>query len=256
MNRIRKAPIIAAVLTAFIAHAPIAHADSEFAKPGHLRPHSAIQTGKMGTLLPMSFAVQGNLDSVVKRSRASLLRKPNKMVQIIRTRGLPPGGAVTLWSCGWNSPELCAGNAPGDMGHCGETVDDVFLLPDQWCLLVDGGIVRRNGKLFLFGALPVGGPDPGAEDPFGMGPILNASGSEVDLIIRYHGPANRDPKLARRQTTMHDGGCTADSSASGVDDPEFPSEELFDCHELQLVHFGPADDDDDSSHRFSLSSSQ
>lgn len=250
MKTLLRFAVILALATAFTAPLGLtgASADSdsgEATERKHSKPHPVFQVGKMGILPPFEFAVQGNVVGVVKRSRAILIRKHNKMIQIIGTRDLPPGGAVTFWNCGWNSPELCANNSPGDMGHCGETLDDVFLLPDQWCLLVDGGIVRRNGNIFLFGLLPVGGPDPGSEDPFGLGPILNAFGSEVDLIIRYHGPANRDPKLARRQITMHDGGCTAETSASGEGDPEFPPDDLFGCHELQLVHFGPAGDKDD-----------
>lgn len=154
---------------------------------------------------------------------------PNSMATIIRTnQGIDLNlnttqlneGAYTQWWVIFNNPEFC-------LDGC--TEDDFFRTGvDATAFYGDGQVIDNSGIGSFSSAITIG-MLPSNQDQvlFGNG-LMDALGSEIQAIVRYHGPLNPNPTIAALQTTTFNGGCTLT-----------PGDGLFDCADEQIAVFQP-----------------
>ena len=127
-------------------------------------------------------------------------------------------GAYTQWWVIFNNPEFC-------LDGCGE--DDFFRTEvDATAFYGDGQIIDNSGIGSFSSAITIGIlPTEPDQVLFGNG-LMDAFGSEIQAIVRYHGPINPDPTIAALQTTTFNGGCNLT-----------PGDGLFDCVDEQIATF-------------------
>jgi hypothetical protein len=178
-----------------------------------------------GTVFPPNAAQNGTLN-----------RGDESVRTVVSTSGLPPG-AYTSWWVIFNNPAACTGVAPvsGVEGsRCGGSNDDYFN-PDVMASVhwITGGVVKQNGIWGFTAATAVGDDlgEPGTQYIFGPGLVYPAT-AEVQVVIRYHGPASDDPAALYSQTHSIMGLCEA--GANGVDVGFGPE-----CFNPQVAIFAP-----------------
>lgn len=149
----------------------------------------------------------------VKGSSSTLMRNldMDKIMLEVETTTRP--GAYTIWWIIFNNPAMCSD--PG----CGE--DDVFnedgtLNIEQIqktqlsALWATGGVVGKD-RVGEFSAMLKEGEVPGqlllGENVGSVNGLTDAAGAEVHPILRWHGPASKDPDMLDKQLTTVDGGC-------------------------------------------------
>jgi hypothetical protein len=150
----------------------------------------------------------------ISGSSAKLTRGDGLVWLRVNTTGLP-AGAYTVWWVIFNNPAAC-----------GESCTDAdFANPAvaASALFATGGVVRHNGVGHFRAHLEEN--DPPGEVLFGPG-LASASGAEIHIIVRYHGPAGTGD-LLEAQTTTFGGGCM------GMD-PMYPN---FPCYDPQATAF-------------------
>ena len=149
--------------------------------------------------------------SAVEGATATLQRTDGGLKINIHTTDLLPG-AYTIWWAFYNYPENC-------VGPCGFDDDFVPAVGSFWTNAT--GKVISNGDSANFAAhVDVGGPF-GEVIVDGPG-LANPSGAEVQLVIRYHGPAI--PGIIEEQTSTFLGGCPDGGPP---------------CQDMQFIRFEP-----------------
>ena len=116
----------------------------------------------------------------------------------------------------FNDPDECTDPNPFN-GVCGGSFDDL-LNPATGAAVywATGGIVTDNG-IGVFAARTKIGDDLGTPgEQYIQGPgLVNPTGAEVHLVIKYHGPASTDPDVLHDQTHTFSGSC--ESGANAID---------------------------------------
>ena len=118
----------------------------------------------------------GNPGNVVAPGGSRLTRTNNGVTLNLKTTGLQPGDAVTVWWIVWNDPAACSG-VPcglGDLGVEGSSIARAA-----------GHVVGGDGKGNFNGHLRTGDT---SEALFGPG-LTDPAGAEIHLVVRSHGPA-------------------------------------------------------------------
>ena len=166
------------------------------------------------------------------RGTSDLVRTVDGISMNIDTTDLPVG-AYTVWWIIFNNPAGCSD------GACGE--NDVLPPPGTAeaqvsALWATGGIVGPDRMGHFSASIGVGLDAAPGQVLFGDG-VTNPMGSEVHLVVRYHGPAmwsDADTLLAQMYTFQ--GFCTpASSMGVGTDVTAFA------CYEPQAtMHMAPA----------------
>ena len=147
--------------------------------------------------------------SVVGTSQ--LVRTENGISFSLRTSGLVPGSANSIWVVIFNNPGACSGGCDaGDLGT--EAVGGRAV----WGA---GNVAGANGTAGFGGHIPAGPYDPDllAKGGGGAGTGLNPDTAEVHLVVRTHGDAwpgniadqihsfglGCNPECANRQASIH-----------------------------------------------------
>lgn len=177
----------------------------------------------------------GNPPTVVGSSE--LVRTDHGVTLTLKTSGLVPDHAVTLWLIAANSPQDCQAGTPG-RSQCGPE-DHVNGRGDMSVQNVAGRIVGGNGTARYGAHLRVGDTthvlfegEPGLLDP---------RGAELILILKTHGP--KIPGLADEMLSTFAAGCEAPPFPPSLDPVEemigttLDADEANDCAEIQVsVH--------------------
>ncbi len=142
-------------------------------------------------------------DDVTGRSR--LLRLHFGVLATVRTSGLEPGTATSLWMVVFNAPENCSD------GECGaDDLRDPAVRADL--VWVDGAVVGRSGRARYRTFVREGDTTGSIAEPFlglpGLG-VEDTHAAEIHFVVRTHGPVL--PGLAREMTSTFNGGCTLGS---------------------------------------------
>lgn len=204
----------------------------------------------------------------VRKSEAVLLRTENKFKLILNSRNLKPG-AYTVWMRVFNEPSLCLGGEgvenslcsrgsdladgmdPSVPGSDGISTSSVFWLTGT--IVGDDGIIHVSTSVDKneWPGMVVLGAD--ARDSARQA-AWNMHGSEVHVVLRYHGPAAapKEPVfLIDLATGMMNGLTEKERNIDfllgrqlnhmlGNCSPEF-SESAKNCEDSQLAVFSPLD---------------
>jgi hypothetical protein len=152
--------------------------------------------------------------SVVGTSR--IIRTPNGVNFQVKTTGLTPGHAVTLWFVVLNAPAECTFGGPGVCGPT-DVVNDLARPDMMWAA---GRIIGGSGEATFSGRRRVGDGSGSANGPVGLPAygLEDAYGAEVQLVVHDHGP--KMPQYMPDMIKSIDGGCTdAGVPAAGVPSP-------------------------------------
>jgi hypothetical protein len=142
----------------------------------------------------------------VANSEASIRRTGDVVEVDVHAAGLTPGNAYTLWLMAFNNPAACAGTdappgfrcGPSDMGN-----------PEAGFGLAFGGSGGfAEGSTMEFHGRRMVGDSTGSE--LGTADLADATGAEVHVRIRDHGPAQ--PGLESDQVATLMGGCRDDAA--------------------------------------------
>ena len=119
------------------------------------------------------------------------VRGAGAVTATLRTHGLEPGHAYTVWAVIFNDPAHCVDGCDGsDLAN--PEVGGVSVL-------ATGGVARRDHRQFR---LRLAGTD-GLENP---------AGAEIHLVVRSHGPAIAG--LIGEQISTLNGGCPPNTCAN------------------------------------------
>lgn len=147
-----------------------------------------------------------------------LKRTPNGVNYRLKTTGLVPGDAYTLWIVIFNDTNGCLDGTSG-FSLCGpnDVVND-DAKPDM--MYAGGHIVGGSGKAIFAGRRRAGDMSGSANDPVGLPAygLYNPSGGEFHLVVHHHGP--KLPEYMPDMIKTIDGGCTDTGvPAEGVPSP-------------------------------------
>lgn len=177
----------------------------------------------------------GNPPAVVGSSH--LVRTDSGVSLTLRTSGLVPDHAVTLWFIAANSPEECEAGIPG-LSQCGPQ-DHAAGRGDISVHNVAGRIVGGDGTARYGAHLRVG--DTSNVLFHGEPGLLEPRDAEILLILKTHGP--KIPELTDEMLSTFAAGCEAPvfpPSLDPVDDmigTTLPEDQANDCAEIQIsVH--------------------
>jgi len=141
--------------------------------------------------------------TTVPGAEASLTRNESGLTVNLHTNGLAPG-AYSLWWGIYNHPENCGYDPCGGPPELGFPDDTNPAVQAFWVNAT--GHVAGRGQTDNFGAhLTIGGPYSGEIIVNTAPGLLNPAGAQVQLILRYHGPAI--PGMIPKQTSVYLGGC-------------------------------------------------
>jgi hypothetical protein len=132
---------------------------------------------------------------------ARVIRTSRGMTATLRSSGLSPGTAVSLWWVVFNHPEKCA-TSPCTAAD----LKNPEVMPDM--LGNPGQVIGQDGNASLTGQIAMGNTDHSYISPvMGMPPVglMDPMGAEVHLVLRSHGPAI--PGMVDEQTSTFNGGC-------------------------------------------------
>jgi hypothetical protein len=186
------------------------------AAPAPIQPTPVTMAEKIVPIVSTTFLQRLPDDTMVEGAESTLVRMEHGLYATVKTSGLEPGNALTLWWVIFNRRENCSD------GKCGP--DDVFLVDKNGQFILDdqgapqanvaaraatevsqltgpGAIVGQNGSARFLARLPMGDTN---EAQFGPG-LLDPMAAEVHLVIRAHGPAS--PGVVPEQLTTPWGGC-------------------------------------------------
>ena len=143
-------------------------------------------------------------------STATLVRNDGGISTTVRTHGLEPGSAYTVWWVVFNSPAGCTPSEPGHEPECGE--DDIFRSEAQAAVLyAAGNVVGEDGRAG-FGAHLSEGDTSGQIVGTSSG-LTNPREAEVHLVLRTHGRAV--PGYVDDQVSTFNGGCNGGEPNEG-----------------------------------------
>ncbi len=138
-----------------------------------------------------------NNPTPIEGSWARLVTNDQGATLQVKTSGLTPGHAVTVWWVVFNNPEGCSD------GECG--ADDAFPPPGNTeagasVSFAAGHVIGGSGKANFGAHISAGGE----AQPWPVG-LLNPRTAEYHFILRDHGPAI--PGLVDEQISTAGGGC-------------------------------------------------
>ena len=140
-------------------------------------------------------------------------RGANRVSYQLVTTGLPPG-AYTNWWAIFNNPESCQGDEGCDLPD--------LLEPDVNASVfwADGKVVRKNGVGYFRSSIREG-QVPKGEGKLVLGPggLVDSKKAEIHIVVKYHGPASKDPEVLREQTGSLLGSCFEGANAIDFGDP-------------------------------------
>ena len=180
-----------------------------------------------------------NLETV---GTARVVRTPQGVNYQVRTSGLQPGHAYTLWLLIFNDADECVAGGPGG-ALCGPPdFENPDIRPDF--LYGAGGLASGDGTLTFAGRLGIDEEGRSINAPVGLLAygLQNPSGAEIHAFVHSHGP--KLPDYMPDQITTVDGGCTdAGVPASGVASPwndhEFGRRGPNTCQTIQAAVLTP-----------------
>jgi hypothetical protein len=167
---------------------------------------------------------------IVEGATASLVRNDNGVTATLRTTGLKPHHAYTVWFVAIGNPAACASDPCSG--------PDILLNPDTHGQVTygAGSVAGASGRGGFAVHMPVGPIDGWLADRT----LSDPYGAEIHLVVNDHGP-----KLADHMPGMihtYRGGCSDDSPFP----PIFPSTALADgepgpneCRLYQSAVFKP-----------------
>ncbi len=150
-------------------------------------------------------------DDATVVGRSSLVRTEDGLKVRLRTSGLTPGDAVTMWIAFFTNPEACSTtpcSRPADIGNPATGADLYY---------ADGAVVGRHGRVTFTGMLRVGQDYGSLKDEVGNVPgvlLTDPFGSEVAIALHTHGPALTGADLEEQLTTFL-GGCDVFTGVAG-----------------------------------------
>lgn len=171
--------------------------------------------------------------SVVERATSQLVRTDGGVTATLRTGGLAPGDAVTLWWVIFNNPNACSGVAPGHPFRCGEP--DLFTPDTQASVEFAGGHVVGGDSAYAVAARhrvgdtsncpfeAVGGPG------FLCAGLIAPRTADVHLVVHSHGQAL--PEFMPDQIRTFEAACTPESTFGLGDGPNTCVDLQFTVHE-------------------------
>ncbi|MBX2822647.1 MAG: hypothetical protein KTR29_23320 [Rhodothermaceae bacterium] len=169
-------------------------------------------------------------DSGEQVGHANLIRFSKSVMGNVRTTGLEPGTATTLWMVVFNAPENCSD------GECGS--NDFRNLDVRADLLwVDGGIIDDSGRIQYRVFKDQDDTSGSIADPLLGQPaygIEDAQRTEVHFVIRTHGPVI--PGFEYEMTHTFNGCCQLNGLP---DDPRLGPVGPSICENLQFALFIP-----------------
>ncbi|MPY80681.1 MAG: hypothetical protein GEV04_20000 [Actinophytocola sp.] len=161
---------------------------------------------------------------------STLVRTDNGISATLRTTGLEPGHAVTMWWVVFNDPDGCEAGFPG-ISRCGP--EDAHagrggVSPNH----ATGHVIDADGTGEFGSHLRVGDTSRALAGPG----LVNPHGAEVILVLKSHGPKIKG--LVADQLHTFGGGCDDQSDAPPGTPPELLGEPgQNDCAEVQFsVH--------------------
>ena len=164
---------------------------------------------------------------------SKLVRTKHGITAQIRTTGLTPGHAMTMWIIFFNNPDACA-----DPGNCNPDDDGAnpavgFDFHYAAGHVVNGSTTTLSGHLQAGETSTSGGVEIGFPEAV---PLLNPFGAQVWLAVHSHGPAQTGPTLAAQMSSFS-GGCeTYLPFAGGVaGSPEEVADEVGECSTFQIA---------------------
>lgn len=124
------------------------------------------------------------------------LKKNDKGFTVnLKTTGLTPGHAYTVWAVVFNNPDDCIGGCNGDdLDNNPLVVGDV--------IFIAGHVAGNNGKGNFSGHLNEG--DVSGSVGFDIG-LMDVDEAEIHFVVRSHGA--KIPGLVDDQISSVDGGC-------------------------------------------------
>ncbi len=141
----------------------------------------------------------GDIDGSGVYGSATLHRNKNGITVNVKTSGLTPGYAYTLWIIPFNTPDICARIYDPVTNPESACIGDELFLADGDVIFGAGHVVGGSGKGNFSGHLNNG--DIGR---FGNG-LMDAQGAEIHVVVRCHGPA--DPGRISEQIHTFEEGC-------------------------------------------------
>ena len=160
-----------------------------------------------------------------------VIRHNNGISALLRSSGLTPGEAVTMWWVIFNTPENCTDNA------CGE--DDLTNAAARVDILYADGKVIRNAPInaswrdsYYFAHRRVGDTDGSIVPALFGAPALgleDARKAEVHLVLRTHGPVI--PEMEQEMISTFAGGCDGFPEALGKAGPNTCVDIQFAVHQ-------------------------
>jgi hypothetical protein len=168
-------------------------------------------------------------DPVTVLGTSMLVRTENGISASLRSTGMTPGQAVTMWFVIFNYPEFCATSpcGPADIPNPDVKFDGLYAA---------GHVIGGTGLANFGGHLPVGDPSGSLFVEQGMPAVglLNPLGAEVLLMLHVHGPAGTG-QLLKSQISSFLGGCDVFLGPDGVaDGPEDMPVSAGQCSTVQV----------------------
>jgi hypothetical protein len=158
---------------------------------------------------PQRSDVYDESDTVVGTSQ--LVRTANGVAMNLRTTGLDPGAAHTVWWVIFNNPEFCAdGCGPDDLGNSN------VLATVLWAT---GHVIGNNGVGDFAAHLTVedtSGDSFPIDFPGDVVGLINPLGAVIHLVVRTHG--SPIPGQVKEQISTYNGGGCTDFSPPNFDD--------------------------------------
>ena len=168
----------------------------------------------------------------VEVGTAKLVRNDNGITMNLKTSGLIPGHAYTVWWVIWNNPENCGHGSPPCSGA--DFLNGKAVGVDV--LFAAGHVAGGSGKGNFGSHLSEGDASGSIIELFGLGleplGLTDARKAEVHLVVRSHGPAI--PGQVDDQINSFGGGCT--TFLPGFS--EIP-DEVGECADIQFAIFLP-----------------
>lgn len=181
--------------------------------------------------LPMSWTPpSGETPGPIDGTQAILVSGPDGASMHLKSHGLTPGNAVTVWFVAIQKPERCQKNPCSPVEAMG--------MPEMEAVAVNGGgtVVAKDGTVEVSAYLPAGEVPTNLFDTDFVAPET----SEYHLVIHDHGPLI--PQIAADMLSSYRGGCTLDSVP-----PHYPESARTDgeggpntCVTRQVALFVPA----------------
>lgn len=179
--------------------------------------------------LPMSWVPpSGKTPGPIDGTQALLITSPAGASVRIKTKGMTPGNAFTVWWVAVQSPENCSSRPCSRDDAMGKA--DIM---NTVATNAGGGIVNNDGTVEIASFLPIGTVEGNLFESTFNRPLT----AEIHLVIQDHGPLI--PDVAADMLSTYRGGCT-----DGGVPPFYPASAMSDgmpgpntCETAQVALF-------------------